>query len=142
MKQKSTSDLMKELSSSASYDEFYSNNNEYMNNKDLTDCLNDLLIEKGKSKAEVIRKSELNENYIYQLFSGIKKKPTRDKLICLSIGMELSIEETNGILRFARFMALDSKNLRDSIILFGKLNKKTVCEINEMLFEKSQETLN
>lgn len=142
MKQKSTGDLLKELSSTANYDEFYSSNKDYINSKTLSQLLTDLLAEKGLSRAEVIRKSELGDNYIYQIFSGIKKNPKRDKLICLSIGMSLSLEETNGILRFAKFMTLDPKDFRDSIIIFGKQNNKTVCEINELLFEKSEDTLN
>jgi transcriptional regulator with XRE-family HTH domain len=98
--------------------------------------------EKGMSKAEIIRKSELNENYVYQLFSGIKSSPSRDKLICIAIGMELSVEGVNSLLKLAGLLPLYPKVSRDSIIIIGINNGKNVVEINEELFENSEETLN
>lgn len=141
MKTKSTTELLKELSGAASFDEFVKQNREFMIDKSLSEHLLELLAEKKLKKSDVIRKSELDQNYAYQIFSGTKSAPARDKLICLAIGMDLSVDETNGLLKLAGLMPLYPKNMRDSMILFGINNDKDVCEINEMLFEKGEETI-
>ncbi len=141
MKIKTTTVLLKELSSIASFDEFVNKNKDFMLSKSIAEHLNDLLKEKGLAKAEVIKKSELNENYAYQLFSGLKKSPTRDKLICIAIGMQLTADETNGLLKLAGMLPLYPKNIRDSLILFGINKGYSVCRINEMLFDKNENTL-
>lgn len=108
----------------------------------MSEYLCDLITEKNLKKADVIRKSELNENYAYQLFSGLKKSPARDKLICLSIGMNLTLNETNSVLKLAGLSPLYPRVKRDSIIIIGFNENKSVIEINEMLFENGEETMN
>lgn len=142
MIQKSTTELLKELENFNSFKEYQNANKEYMISKSLSEYLCDLIREKGLTKADVIRKSELNENYAYQLFSGLKSSPNRDKLICLSIGMSLPVEDTNSLLKLAGLLPLYPRVKRDSIIIIGINNGKSVMEINESLFENDEETLN
>lgn len=141
MKVKPTTELLNTLSSTANFDEFVKENKEFMIDKSIAEHLNELLIEKKLKKSEVIKKSELSSDYAYQLFSGTRSSPTRGKLISLAIAMKLSVDETNGLLKLAGLMPLYPKNYRDSIILFGITNGSDVCEINEMLFEKNEETI-
>lgn len=142
MKQKSTAELLKELEKFSSFEEYKRVNNDCMINKTLSQYLNELIAEKNVSKAEVIRKSEMGETYAYQLFSGLKKAPARDKLICLAIGMNLSVDETNGLLKLGGLLSLYPRVKRDSIIIIGINNNKGVSAINEELFESKEETLN
>ena len=113
-----------------------------MISKSLSEYLSDLITERNLTKADVIRKAELNENYAYQLFSGLKKAPQRDKLICLSIGMDLSVSETNSLLKLAGFSPLYPRIKRDSIIIININSRKSVIEINETLHEEGENTLN
>lgn len=106
-----------------------------MISKSLSEHLCELLIEKK------LKKSEISSDYAYQIFSGTKSSPNRDKLISIAIGMGLSVDETSGLLKLAGLMPLYAKNLRDSIIIFGINNSRSVCEINEMLFEKGENTI-
>ena len=142
MIQKSTTELLKELENFDSFKEYQNANKDYMIAKSLSEYLCDLLKEKKLRKAEVIRKGELCESYAYQLFSGTKASPTRDKLICLSIGMDLSVEITNSLLKLAGLLPLYPRAKRDSIIIIGIQNGKSVMEINETLFENDEKTLN
>lgn len=141
MKIKSTSELLKELSATENFDEFAKENKDYMISKSLSEHLCELLIEKKLKKSEVIKKSEISSDYAYQIFSGTKSSPNRDKLISIAIGMGLSVDETSGLLKLAGLMPLYAKNMRDSIIIFGINNSKEVCEINEMLFDKNESTM-
>lgn len=142
MQEKSTTELLKELENFSSFEEYEKANKDNMIDKSLSEYLSNLIAEKNLSKAEVIKKSELNENYAYQLFSGLKASPKRDKLICLSVGMDLSVEETNSLLKLAGLSPLYPRIKRDSIIIININSHKSVIEINEELFEKNEETLN
>lgn len=117
MKIKSTSELLKELSATENFDEFAKENKDYMISKSLSEHLCELLIEKKLKKSEVIKKSEISSDYAYQIFSGTKSSPNRDKLISIAIGMGLSVDETSGLLKLAGLMPLYAKNMRDSIII-------------------------
>lgn len=142
MYNKSTTELLKELENFSNFKEYKKANNECMISKSLSEYLSDLITERNLTKADVIRKAELNENYAYQLFSGLKKAPQRDKLICLSIGMDLSVSETNSLLKLAGFSPLYPRIKRDSIIIININSRKSVIEINEALHEEGENTLN
>ncbi len=140
--QKSTTELLNELKNFDSFKEYEKINKNSMINKTLSQYLCDLLEEKHLKKSDVIRKGELNESYAYQMFSGIKSTPSKDKLICLSIGMDLSVDETNSLLKLAGLSPLYPRIKRDSIIIINMNNKKSVVEINEELYNEGEETLN
>lgn len=140
--QKSTTELLNELKNFDSFKEYEKINKNSMINKTLSQYLCDLLEEKHLKKSDVIRKGELNESYAYQMFSGVKSTPSKDKLICLSIGMDLSIDETNSLLKLAGLSPLYPRIKRDSIIIINMNNKKSVVEINEELYNEGEETLN
>ena len=142
MYNKSTTELLKELENFSNFKEYKKANNDCMISKSLSEYLSDLITERNLTKADVIRKAELNENYAYQLFSGLKKAPQRDKLICLSIGMDLSVSETNSLLKLAGFSPLYPRIKRDSIIIINIKSRKSVIEINEALHEEGENTLN
>ena len=98
------------------------------------------LKEKNINKSKVIKNSELNEIYGYQILSG-KRKASRDKLICICIGAGFDLDETNEILKIALFSPLFPKLKRDSIIILGIQNQEPVWKINESLFDYKLETL-
>lgn len=140
--QKSTTELLNELKNFDSFKEYEKINKNSMINKTLSQYLCDLLEEKHLKKSDVIRKGELNESYAYQMFSGVKSTPSKDKLICLSIGMDLSVDETNSLPKLAGLSPLYPRIKRDSIIIINMNNKKSVVEINEELYNEGEETLN
>ena len=77
MKSKSTDELLAILKKSGSPKEFIDNNHNDLISEALSTHLTALLKEKGKTKAQVIKASELNDIYCYQIFSG-KRFPSRD----------------------------------------------------------------
>lgn len=99
-----------------------------------------LLLEKGHSKGAVIRGAEINEIYGYQIFAGTRR-PSRDKLLCLGLSMELTEEEIQALLKAAGMAPLYPKSKRDSIILFGFLQKQSVPQVNDVLFTHGESTL-
>ena len=137
---KDTSALIKELGLSPDFQTFYSENKEYMVSTDLPKLLAEFLKRKGLKKAQVIQASELSEVYGYQIFSGIRV-PERKKLLCLAVGMELNIDETQQLLKCAGYPQLYVKLHFDSVVLYGLCKGLSVVQINELLYTYGLETL-
>ncbi len=137
---KDTSKIIDELKLCEEFKSFYSGNKEYMVRNSLAEMLNKLINEKGLHKSEIIKNSELSEVYAYQIFSG-RRVPERKKLLCLSIAMELNLDEIQFLLKCAGYSPLYVKIPFDSIVLYGICKKLSVIQINELLFEYGLETL-
>lgn len=131
--EKSTNELLGVLKSKKNYSEFFQDEIGELIFKNLDEYLGVLLKEKDLKKSEVIEKSNLDKNYAYQLFNGIKKNPSRDKILMLAFGMKLTLDETRKLLKIAELSDLYVRIPRDSVIIFCIQNGKTLIETNEML---------
>lgn len=83
-------------------DSYIKENEPYFIDRSVTELLSALYEKQNISKAELARRASMSEVYLHQLFSG-RRKPSRDKLLCLCIGMELTIEETQRLLKEAAY---------------------------------------
>lgn len=137
---KKTTDLLNELSESTYVDNYLKKNDDSIIEQNLSKYLCQVFEERSLSKADVVRNSDLNEVYAYQILSG-KKSPSRNKVIRLCIGAHFSIEDTNLALRIAGFSPLYPKLSRDSIIIFGINKKYPIWKINEELYKHEHETI-
>ena len=141
MLKKPTDDLMNELLKANNIKEYLKENSKYMVSDEIATYLNNIIAKKGLVKSEVIKKTEFSEVMGYQIFSGTRQ-PSRDSLICICNAMELSLDETQSLLKIAGFSALYPKIKRDSIIILGFNEGKPVNKINESLYESGEKTLN
>ena len=107
----------------------------------LREHLQYLLASKRMERQDVIRRAELDSNYINQLFSGIRTKPSRDQMLALAFGFGLDSDEANRLLRVAEVGALYSKNKRDAVIIHSLENGKTIVQTNEVLSSLVLKTL-
>lgn len=138
--QKDTSKIVEELGLFPDFQTFYRENKDYMVSGNLAQLLAQLLERKGLKKSQIIKNAEIAEVYGYQIFSGIRV-PERKKLLCLAIGMNLNIEETQQLLKCAGYSQLYVKLPFDSIVLYGLCKQLSVVQINELLYEYDLETL-
>ncbi len=136
----STNDLEHEIKTVTDIEDYLFKNKAYLLTQNLSDHLNMLLIQKGVSRADVVRNSLLDRVYVYQIFSG-KKTPSRDKLIALAFGLCLSDGETQKLLKLSGNRELYARDERDVLILFALQRKKTIFEVNELLFSHNFPTL-
>lgn len=137
---KDTAKIVEELRLCADFCTFYDENKNYMVTDTLAGLLERLLTEKGLKKAAVIKKAELSEVYGYQIFSGLRV-PERKKLLCLAVGMGLSLDEVQSLLKCAGYSSLYVKLPFDSVVLYGICKGLSVVEINELLYAYDLETL-
>ena len=137
---KDTSKLLEELQSSGSFKKYYEENREEFFAGTLSELLNSLIADKGLKKADVIKESGMSQTYAYQIFNGLRV-PERNKLICLGAAMGLTLEEMQKLLKLGGYSPLYVKLPFDCIVVYGICNKKSVMEINYLLYDYGFETL-
>lgn len=96
------------------------------------DYLETLLMQKNISKSYLINKANLHRTYAYQIFNGTKV-PSRNKVIQLSLALQLNVNETNNLLSLSNNGYLYPKVKFDATILFALKNKYSVLETNLIL---------
>ncbi|MBQ6818588.1 MAG: XRE family transcriptional regulator [Clostridia bacterium] len=135
-----TDDLMNSLRSASSVENYLGNNEPHLITASVASLLEQWCDRKGVTKASVIHGAELNEIYGYQIFAGTRV-PSRDKLICLGLSLQLNEDELQSLLKAAGMAPLYPKRKRDSIVLFGVMHGQSVWQINQALFDAGEETL-
>ena len=91
-----------------------------------------LCAEKGQVPEHVILRADIDRSYGHQLFNGTRR-PSRDKVIQLAFGLELSLPECQRLLQVAGKSPLYPRLRRDAVILYCLSHGKTVLEAREML---------
>ena len=140
MWEKPTGDLGKDLMSADSIDTYLRKNEGYFYEQSITATLAELYERKSISKAALARQSGMSEVYLHQVFSG-RRNPSRDRLLCLCIGLEATLEETQCLLKQSAYAQLYPKSKRDAIITYGILHHMELHAINDKLFAENEKTL-
>lgn len=140
MKTKTTEELKHEIKAATDIEDYLKSNQENLIKSNLAAHLETLLTQKGISKADVVRDSQLGRTYVYQIFSG-EKNPSRDKLIALTFGLHLSEEEAQALLKASKTRELYARDERDAIILFAIQRNMSLFEVNELLFDHGFQVL-
>ena len=140
MEHKSTGDLTKAMLGKSSLDSYLRENEPFFSDYSVAELLTGLYEKKSISKAALARAAGMSEVYLHQVFSG-RRNPSRDRLICLCIGLEASLEEIQELLKHAALAPLYPRLKRDSIICHGILHHASLAEINDRLFAENEKTL-
>ena len=88
-------------------------------------------------ESDLIRSSQIQRNYAYQILSGVKN-PGRDKVLALCLAAQMNYDETQRALALADVGKLYPRRKRDSIIIFALNQKLSVQQTNELLFEENE----
>ena len=140
MNKKKTDDLLKELTAAPNLSRFLSTNQEQFVDKNFSDMLQEMFQRSGMSKATFAKKAGTSEVYLYQIFSG-GRTPSRDRTLCLCVGLSATLEETQELLKYSGLAQLFAKNRRDAIIIYGLIHNMELVEINDRLFLENEATL-
>ena len=122
MREKTTDDLTQELMEQADLDRYITENEAYFAEMDLISVLTRLYKKCGLSKAELARRAGMSEVYLYQVFSG-RRRPSRDRLLCLCFGLGAGLEEANLLLKGMGYAPVYPRLKRDAIIGHGVLHR-------------------
>ena len=140
MERKSTGQLNQELMQASSLGEYVSENRDAFSEQAVSQLLSELYEKKSISKAALARRAGMSEVYLHQVFSG-RRSPSRDRLLCLCLGLEATLEETQELLRQAGFAQLYPRHKRDAVISYGLVHGISLGEINDRLFLENEKTL-
>ena len=106
---------------------------------DLRELLNELVAHKELKLSDIVRKSGQGD-YVYKIFNG-DRKPSRDILIGIAIGMNLTFKETQFVLRIAKQAALDPRDKRDSILIYSINTGLEYPKVNDLLSEMNEKSI-
>lgn len=132
--------LMRELYASDNLSSFLTRNTPLFYTHDTGTYLSGKLKEHGMSKASLARSSGVNNIYLYQILSGARR-PSRNIMICIGIGLSCSLNEIQEMFRKCSYAELQVRCRRDSIIMFGIIHGEDVFTINDHLYKTGEEGL-
>ena len=138
---KSTDNLFNEIKDTTDIDFYLENNKTVFLDNPFIVYLNQLLLSKSLKKSDLISHEDISKQYLYELFTNKKKKPSRDIVIKLAFGLHLNLEETNLLLKKAGFSSLYPKIKRESVIIYCILKGKSLIDTNLSLYEKQLDIL-
>lgn len=110
-----TKDIEKELGKPTAFSENLIEDN---TPPKLHKLLNKYIEEKNMTKAEVIRKLNIDRNYGYWILNGTRK-PTRNCLIQLSLILGLDVEQINYLMKLAGKPPLYVRNPLDARVFYA-----------------------
>ena len=141
MKKKTTSELLNILAKEKNIKNYIKDNTEELETITLHEELERLLEKYKLTKAELIKLSNLQSSYGYQILNGTKEKPSRDKLLALCVAMKINFDEVQKVLTLAQCGILYPRNIRDSIII-NAVNKGTgLQKLNQLLCDMDMDVL-
>ena len=140
MTRRNTDEMTTELKNTTDLKRFLDENTEHFSTKDFSRLLKDAIRKKGMSKAEVAKAAGMSDVYLHQLISG-RRSPSRTRLLCICIGLGLTVDETQTLLFHAGMGQLYARNRWDAIIIYGIEHKMDLFSINDLLFDANEDTI-
>lgn len=135
-----TEELENELKNAKSIHEYLSHQEEHLNYSDLQEYFKLKMEEHGIARKDVIRKSNLQASYAYEILNGTKQ-PKRDKLIQLCFGFPFTVDEINRALQLGGCNPLYVRDRRDACIAFAAGKCYDLIKLNLMLEDEGLEIL-
>lgn len=137
-KQKSTGDLLEVLKKKSSYSEGQEEIKDEQYSESLSAYLNNIAAEKEMMLADIMRRSGLKKTYFYQLFNGQRTNPTRDVLIQLGFGFQMSFDEVQEFLKHLGAAQLYPRIPRDGVIIYAFQHGMNIIECDILLAENNE----
>lgn len=107
----------------------------------ISDYLNDLLSQHNLQVKDIIIRLNMERSYTYQIFNG-RRQPTRNFLIRIAFLCQLSVNETQKLLSVASRPILYPRNRFDAAVLYCLQHQLSEADLNELLLEIGEDTLN
>lgn len=105
------------------------------------DYLYELLEEKRKKVNDLHLRAGINKEYWHKVTNG-KIHPSKDKLLCLSVILKLTLKETEKLLRVAGYSLAEELTIYEAIIgYFIKKQIYSIFEIDQQLLQYGQKTI-
>ena len=101
-----------------------------------SDYITQLSEERGLKKEAVAAQAGLDRTFGHRLFNGTRN-PSRDTVLQLALGMRLSADEAQQLLKIAGMSALHPKVKRDAVVAYCLHKGRTLMDAQELLYENN-----
>lgn len=135
-----TTALFALLEKSRSLETFFHDHADELPSMSLSDYLVLLLEHHQMTKQDVIRAANLERSNGYQIFNGYRT-PRRNALIRIALGMHLTLDETQYLLKLALRGELYPRNRRDAALIYCIQHKLNLIDTELMLEQLGEEML-
>lgn len=138
---KTTTEILAErLINSNDIDTFLDTHKTKIDAENFHDYLYKLIDARSMKISECLKKSQINESYGYQLFNG-KRQPSRTKVLQIALGIGLTLDEANRLLKLAEKSELYVKDQRDAVVMFALNKKWSLYDTEALLIERGLESI-
>jgi hypothetical protein len=139
-KPKSTEELFQLLSKADALEGFLNDLERDLPSPNTTDYIKTILTHYNISRQNALKAANLDYSLGYQILNGYRK-PSRNALLRLALGIGLTLEDTQRLLKIAQRGELYPKNRRDSAIIFCLQHQFGVIDTEIMLERVGEELL-
>lgn len=129
-----TQELWARLFHAPTIDRYLADNSGSCEFPSFSDYITEMCKNKGEKPEQILKRSNIESSFGHRLFSGMRK-PSRDTVLQLAFGFELTTDETQQLLRAAQAVALHPKVKRDAVIAFYLHKGKTIVEVQQALYD-------
>ncbi|OPL09082.1 MAG: hypothetical protein AVO33_07500 [delta proteobacterium ML8_F1] len=135
-----TEELDEILKHSSSIDSYLEEFNFVFKEMAFKEYMESLLLKYNMRVADIIKKTEIDRTYAYQIVAG-NRRASRDKLLQIALAVCRELEEVQTLLKVSGYSPLYTKVKRDTIIKYGIEKHLEVSEINQLLYEYYEKPL-
>ncbi len=128
----STDSLLRKIFKTKNLTSFFNRNEQNMQPLDFCATLALFCEQRGLIPERVILRSQIDRTYGHQLFNGTRR-PSRDKVLQLAVGMGLTVEETQQLLQSAGKSLLYPRLKRDAALIFCLKNSYNMMKTQDLL---------
>lgn len=128
-----TSDIEECLENAEEFDKELINENSC---PEICSMIKGYMDEKGITRAELIKRLNLDRNYGYQLLNGTRNLQ-RDHLIQIGLLLELDIEQFQRLLKTANKKPLYVRDMFDAMVFFAVKHKMSYEKAVEFIWRES-----
>ena len=127
-----TNTLKSRIARASSFQKVMEKNSDEFTEMPASDCLKKLSEKYDIQPIEIIRLAHIERSYGYQIFNGTRI-PSRDKLLQIAIGMGLSLDDTQDLLKKTGKNPLYPRIKRDAACIYALTHEMKLMETQELL---------
>ena len=137
---KITTENRRVLENAANYDDAILTD---MVDHQFTTELGKLIEQKGVSVLSIVEQTNVSKSYINKLRNPSERnvKPSRHVIINIALSIGATLDETNHLLKLARYQELYTRDKAESIIIWGMLKHLSGAQIREMLYDRGFDSM-
>lgn len=137
---KTTKQIFEEIFNCDDLKKYMEDNGNNFINREFHEYLEKLMKQKKASKTRLIKRSNIEKSYIYQILNG-RRNPSRDKIVRIALATNLSLDETQKLLTMGNKSILYPRRGRDAALVCCIMNKYTLVKTQEFLYDLGYDVL-